>query len=295
MPPRPAVENEFDESSITVESFLLIFLAILTGLLAAILLLPAWLPNLATSLMGESPKVYWYLSRATAFVSLTVLWLSMALGIGITNKMARLWPGAPAAFAIHEYVSILGMAFALFHALVLLGDHYINFTVSQIFMPFATASYRPTWVGIGQISFYVWLIVNVSFYVRKLIGQKTWRVLHYLSFGMYIMGLVHGLFSGTDSPASWAQWYYWISGGSLLFLFVYRLLNTITEKSARPAPRPVPQPQRLPPQPKPVAQPVPQQVAVSQPKPIGFQQPVTQPVAQMQSATSHPPQQRQEQ
>ncbi len=293
MPPSAPVENEFDESSITLESFLLIFLAILTGLLAAILLLPAWLPNLATSLMGTSPKVYWYLSRATAFVSLTVLWLSMALGIGITNKMARLWPGAPAAFAIHEYVSILGMAFAMFHALVLLGDHYINFTVAQIFMPFATASYRPTWVGIGQVGFYVWLIVNVSFYIRKLIGQKTWRVLHYLSFAMYLMGLVHGLFSGTDSPASWAQGYYWISGGSLLFLLVYRIINTIAEKSARrPAPRPLAQPQRIPPQPRPVTQLVQQQIAAPQPKPIGFQQPA---VSQMQQATSPSAQRPQEQ
>ena len=233
-----SVENEFDESSITLESFLLIFLAILTGLLAAILLLPVWLPNLATSLMGTSPKVYWYLSRATAFVSLTVLWLSMALGIGISNKMARLWPGAPAAFAIHEYVSILGMAFALFHALVLLGDHYINFTVAQIFMPFATTDYRPTWVGIGQIGFYVWVIVNVSFYIRRAIGQKTWRVLHYLSFAMYVMGLVHGLFSGTDSPSSWAQWYYWLSGGSLLALVAYRIYQSFYKQKpagAKPA------------------------------------------------------------
>jgi predicted ferric reductase len=280
MPPSPPVENEFYESSITLESFLLIFLAILTGVLAAILLLPVWLPNLATSLMGESPKVYWYLSRGTAFVSLTILWLSMALGIGITNKMARLWPGAPAAFAIHEYVSLLGMAFALFHALVLLGDHYINFTVAQIFMPFATVGYRPTWVGIGQIGFYVWLIVNVSFYIRRLIGQKTWRLLHYLSFAMYILGLVHGLFSGTDSPTNWAQWYYWVSGGSLLFLFIYRVLNTITEKSTRrPALRPAAQPQRV----------------MTQPKPIGFQKLATsqtKPVAQIQS---HPVQQTQEQ
>lgn len=241
----PPVENEFDQSSVSIEFFLLILLAVMTGLLAAILLLPAWLPNMESSLAGESPKVYWYLSRATAFVSLTVLWLSMALGIGISNKMARLWPGAPAAFAIHEYVSLLGMAFAIFHALVLLGDRYINFTVAQILIPFATVDYRPTWVGIGQIGFYVWLIVNVSFYIRSSIGPKTWRALHYLSFAMYIMGLLHGLFSGTDTPASWAQWYYWISGGSLLFLLIYRILNTVTEKLARRTkPKPVPQVQR---------------------------------------------------
>ena len=144
--------------------------------------------------------------------------------------MARVWPGAPATFAIHEYVSLLGLAFALFHALVLLGDHYINFTIAQIFMPFSTTDYRPTWVGIGQIGFYIWLIVALSFYVRSSIGQKMWRVIHYLSFAMYLMGLIHGLFSGTDTGSNWAGWYYWISGGSLLFLFIYRMINTLTEK-----------------------------------------------------------------
>lgn len=221
--------NEF-ESGVNIQFFLMVMLAILVGVLTTILVLPTWLPNMADSLSGQSPKIYWYLSRATAFVSLTILWVSMALGLGLTNRMARRWPGAPAAFAIHEYVSLLGLAFALFHALVLLGDHYINFTVAQIFLPFATTAYRPAWVGIGQIGFYVWLIVTLSFYVRSSIGQKTWRAIHYLSFVMYLMALIHGLFSGTDSGANWASWYYWISGGSLLFLLSYRIVNTIAEK-----------------------------------------------------------------
>ena len=232
----PPVENEY-ESSINIQFFLMIMLAMIAGVFLAILVLPTWLPNMATSLTGTDPKVYWYLSRATAFVSLSILWVSMALGLGITNKMARLWPGAPAAFAIHEYVSLLGLAFALFHALILLGDHYINFTIAQIFIPFSTVDYRPTWTGIGQLGFYLWLIVTLSFYVRSRIGQKTWRVLHYLSFAMYIMGLLHGLFGGTDSTTTWASYYYWITGGSLLFLLVYRIVNSITEKITAPPKR----------------------------------------------------------
>jgi predicted ferric reductase len=235
-----AAENEFGESSVNIQFFLVVMLAIITGLLTAILLLPAWMPRMATSLLGENPKVYWYLSRATAFVSISLLWVSMALGLGLSNKMARIWPGAPAAFALHEYVSLLGLAFGLFHALVLLGDHYINFTIAQIFLPFATTDYRPLWVGIGQIGFYVWLIVALSFYVRSSIGQKTWRVIHYFSFVLYTMGLIHGLFSGTDSNAGWAGWYYWTSGGSLLFLLSYRIVNTLADKlTPRPKPDPL--------------------------------------------------------
>ncbi|MBK9924097.1 MAG: hypothetical protein IPP66_02290 [Anaerolineales bacterium] len=242
MNPKQPVDNETYESSVNIQFFLLVMLAMTVGLLGATIILPIWMPNMAGSLAGESPKVYWYLSRATAFVSLTILWISMALGLGMTNKMARLWPGAPAAFAIHEYVSLLGLAFALFHGLILLGDHYINFTVAQVFTPFSTVDYRPTWVGLGQVSFYIWLFVALSFYVRSMIGQKTWRVIHYLSFAMYIMGLVHGLFGGTDSSANWAQWYYWISGGSLLFLLIHRIVNSIFEKATsrlKQAPIPV--------------------------------------------------------
>jgi predicted ferric reductase len=221
-------ESGYNESSVNIQSFLLFLFAVAIGLLVAVIVLPAWLPNLAFSLSGAAPKAYWYLSRATAFVSLSLLWISMALGIGITNKMARRWPGAATAFALHEYVSLLGLAFALFHALLLLGDHYINFTISQVLMPFATVGYHPFWVGVGQIGFYVWTLVAFSFYVRQEIGQKTWRLIHYLSFAMFIMGLVHGLFSGTDTGS--AQLYYWYSGGSLLFLLFTRITGTIIEK-----------------------------------------------------------------
>ncbi len=234
MSPTPVTrEDDLGESSINIQFFLSLLLAMIIGLLLATLVLPKWLPNMATSLTGTDPKVYWYLSRGTAFVSLSLLWLSMALGLSITNKMARLWPGAPASFAIHEYVSLLGLAFAIFHGLVLLGDHYINFTLTQIVMPFSTVSYRPIWVGLGQIGFYIWVIVALTFYIRQIIGQKTWRLIHYLSFAMYLLGMVHGLLSGTDSPANWAQQYYWISGGSLLFLFVYRIVTTIADKRAK--------------------------------------------------------------
>lgn len=220
------VQNDFNESSISIQSFVLFLLATFIGLLVAVLLLPIFLPNMAFSLSGDAPKAYWYLSRATAFISLSFLWLSMVLGLGITNKMARMWPGLPTTFAIHEYVSLLGLAFAVFHALVILGDHYINFTLLQLFVPFSTLGYRPFWVGLGQIGFYIWLIVATSFYIRPLIGQKSWRLLHYASFGMYILGVSHGIFSGTDTSTSWAQNYYWYSAGSLLFLFFVRVVGS---------------------------------------------------------------------
>ena len=227
---RPAlIDVENSEPAMTLQTLLLFLLSVAMGAIVAAVLLPAWWPGLAGSLLGESPKAFWFLSRASALVSFALLWLSMALGLGMTNKMARLWPGAPAAFALHEYVSLLGLAFAVFHAIVILGDHYINFTLLQLLVPFSTVDYRQFWVGIGQIAFYIWAILAVTFYIRPVIGQKSWRFLHYGSFGMYLLGIFHGLFSGTDASAGWAQKYYWISAGSLLFLLTYRILSVVID------------------------------------------------------------------
>jgi len=230
MPIQPSTQ-EYPDSSLTFQSIVWIILAIGIGALAAVIILPAWMPHLATSLAGSDPKAYWYLSRGSAFVALSLLWLSMALGLLITNKMARLWPGVPASFALHEFISILGLVFTLFHALILLGDHYINYTLVQVLVPFSS-SYEPLWVGLGQVGFYTLLIVTLSFYVRSHIGQKTWRSLHYVSFLTYLIAMSHAVTAGTDTSLPWAQQYYWISLGALLFLFCYRIVVNASTKFA---------------------------------------------------------------
>ena len=227
----PQTSQEYPGSSLSLPSIVWIIVAMGTGALAAVIVIPAWLPHLVTSLLGPDPKAYWYLSRGSAFVALSLLWLSMALGLLITNKVARTWPGVPVSFALHEFISILGLGFAIFHALILLGDNYIGYTLVQVLIPFSS-SYEPIWVGIGQAGFYAIMIVTLSFYVRSHIGQKTWRSLHYVSFLAYLIALLHGITAGSDTSLTWVQQYYWISGATLLFLLSYRIITNVSSKHA---------------------------------------------------------------
>jgi len=243
--------KEAGDSIFGLQPYLLKFVAVVAASLVIIPLLPALLANLLYSFSGHAPKIYWYLSRSAGFVALTFLWMTMALGLGITNKMARLWPGAPTAFAIHEYMSLLGLAFVVYHGLVLIGDHFVDFSLPRLLTPFSigwkigdqrigfsmprlmdpfSPELKPFWIGLGQVGFYVWVIVVMSFYARKWIGQKTWRVIHYVNFATYIMSWTHGTFTGTDSGVGWVRWYYWISGGSLLILLAYRLYDSGLKK-----------------------------------------------------------------
>lgn len=208
----------------TLQSLMLLFLSVVMGALLALVVLPGWLPGLAGSLTGEAPKAYWYLSRGSALVAFAMLWLSMGLGLIISNKLARLWPGGPVAFDIHQYTSLLGLAFALFHALILMGDAYIAYTLRQVLVPFASENYEPIWVGLGQIGFYVWAAVVLSFYVRARMGTRTWRLIHFFSFVVFALAMFHGILSGTDSSDPWVVRMYWYAGASLVFLMLYRIL-----------------------------------------------------------------------
>ena len=183
-------------------------MTVVIGSLVAVFVLPGWLPGPKASLFGPSPRAYWYLSRASAVVAYILLWLSMAFGVAITNRLARLWPGDPTAYDIHQHASLLGLAVALFHGLILVGDQYTHFGLVQVLLPFTTASYRPLWVGLGQVALYTLAIVDLSFYIRRRLGRRGWRLIHFPSYAVFALGLIHGVLSGTDAGTAWAQLMY---------------------------------------------------------------------------------------
>lgn len=183
------------------------------------------LGSLASQVLGIN-NVYWYLSRSSALVAFTLIWASMALGVSITNRLARFWPGAPTAFELHQYVSLLGIGFAGVHVLTLLGDTYIGYRLVQLLVPFAGTAYAQLWVGIGQVAMYLLIPVTLSFSVRKRLGTRGWRTVHGLSYALFGLTLLHGIFSGSDSGMVWTTLLYGFSALSLIGLTAYRILLT---------------------------------------------------------------------
>jgi predicted ferric reductase len=211
------------QSAFTLKGAAGMLLAMAGGAVLAAVVLPALLPGLAASLLGAEPKAYWYLSRASAFVAFILMWASMIFGLLMTSRAAKVWPGGPAAFDLHQFTSLLGLGAALFHAVVLLGDQYMGYTLAQILLPFNSTDFKPLWVGIGQVAFYVALLVSFTFYIRRQITQRGWRLVHFASFALFVMALAHGALSGTDTGTAWAGALYWVAGGSVLFLTLFRV------------------------------------------------------------------------
>jgi len=189
-------------------------------------ILPHWLPALFSDIAAQ--KAYWHLARSSGIVAYLLLWVSTALGLLITNRMARAWPGGPTTFDLHQFASLLALGFTAFHAIILLGDEYIGYTFLQILIPFAATGYKPVATALGQIAFYLAAIISFSFYVRNRIGRRAWRTLHYASFLIFLLITVHGLFAGTDTATLWPL--YLASAASILFLTLYRILITRIQK-----------------------------------------------------------------
>jgi predicted ferric reductase len=174
-------------------------------------------------LAGET-KAYWYMARSGGLVAYGLLWLSVAWGLVLSTKITDRLVPAPIAFGLHEFLSLGSVIFGILHALVLQGDRYFDFNILHLLIPF-TAPYEPFWTGLGVIALYLTAALTGSFYLRHQIGQKSWRRLHYLTFGVYVMALFHGLMAGTDTRLDLMRLMYLVTGASILFLTYYRLLT----------------------------------------------------------------------
>ena len=66
------------------------------------------------------------------------------------------------------------------------------------------------------------LVIYASFSLRRRIGVRNWRRLHYLTFGVFGAATVHGLAAGTDR---WALPLYAASIAAVIGLTAWRVLT----------------------------------------------------------------------
>src|SRR5512135_1754957 len=170
----------------------------------------------------NSIQFWWYITRAAGLMGYFLIWLSTAWGLVVSSKILDGFVERTFTYDFHEFLSWLGLAFIGVHVIVLMADNYLPYNIWQILIPFLSP-YRPLWVGIGVIAFYLVLLVTITFYLRSRVGMKTFRAIHLLSFLSYLGATVHGLFAGTDSSLPVMQLLYQVTFLITIFLTVYWL------------------------------------------------------------------------
>src|SRR5512141_3065735 len=158
----------------------------------------------------------------------------MVWGFAIPSKILQPALEGTFAYDFHEHLSLMGLGFIVLHVVVLMFDKYLPFNAFQILIPFID-TYRPLWVGLGIISFYIMLLVTFTFYLRQQIGVKAFRSIHLLSLVGYLGTTLHGFFAGTDSALPITMFLYVGTFLVVVFLTVYWLFTRMFAKNNKPA------------------------------------------------------------
>ncbi len=171
----------------------------------------------------NSVQFWWYVTRAAGLMGYFLIWLSTIWGLVVSSKILDKVVERAFTYDFHEFLSWLGLAFIGVHVSVLMVDKYLPYSIWQVLIPFLSP-YRPLWVGLGVIAFYLSLLVTITFYLKSRIGASAFRKMHYLSFIAYFGSTLHGIYAGTDSVLPMANLLYKGTLLITLFLTVYWLI-----------------------------------------------------------------------
>lgn len=140
----------------------------------------------------------WILIRGSGTIAFCLLSAATIWGLLVSTKLlGRLVKAKPLAW-FHESLGIGALISTGVHVAVLSVHDFLDFTWSEILVP-GESDWRPLPVAFGVVALYGLVVVVGSFYVKKRIGQKAWRVIHFTSFGVFVSSLVHGVTAGTDT------------------------------------------------------------------------------------------------
>ena len=176
--------------------------------------------------------IAWYVVRAAGLVAFGALTLSVWLGLAMSTRLfgpKRM----KSLFGWHQTIAWTGLSMLGLHAGALLFDPTLHFGIPAVLVPFA-APWRPIAVAAGIVTGWLMLAIASSFRLRKWIGQKGWRRLHYATFAAFVLALGHALAAGTDLRGVGGPILVAVAAGPVLWLGLARVLMPRTARAPSP-------------------------------------------------------------
>lgn len=180
--------------------------------------------------MSNSP-LFWNLARASGFIAYGLLAMTMLLGLSVKTRVLGKLVKPANVVDTHRVLSLLALAMIGLHGVALVMDPVVDISPFDLAVP-GIVDYRPVWVAFGIVAAYLSLVVHASFALRKKIGAKNWRRLHWLTYAVFLSATVHGIASGTDTTTTWALTIYAVLVGAIVGGTAWRAM-TAKAKAAK--------------------------------------------------------------
>ena len=185
-----------------------------------------------------SDQILWYATRGAGAVSLVLLTGVVVLGIaGALRWQIAGWPRFLTT-SFHRNLSLLSLVFLSIHIVTAVVDPFTALGWTAAVIPFLSP-YRRLWLGLGVVATDLLLAIAVTSLLRRLIGHKVWRLIHWLAYACWPIAVVHGIGTGSDTTFLWMLA---IDAASVLSVLAAVAWRLSVRPAAGPAIRPAPEP-----------------------------------------------------
>jgi len=145
----------------------------------------------------------WMLTRASGAVSLLLLTAAFALGVAdVARWRSRMWPRF-AVDALHRNLALLALAFVVLHVLTTVLDSFVHIGLLAAVLPFSNGYRGGFWLGLGTVAFDLFLALIATSLLRRRIGLRVWRTVHWAAYACWPVALLHSVGTGTDAAQPW--------------------------------------------------------------------------------------------
>ncbi len=161
--------------------------------------------NRAELIMTLDSKTWWYVTRASGYVSWSLLAIAVLWGLFLTNKTLTKTAAPAWVLDLHRHLGGLAVVFVAIHVGALPLDSFTHWGWRDLAIPMAS-KWHPGAIAWGIVAAYLLLAIEVTSLLGRRFPKKWWRRVHILSFPLYVIASIHLFAAGTDSGNVAAQW-----------------------------------------------------------------------------------------
>jgi sulfoxide reductase heme-binding subunit YedZ len=174
-------------------------------------------------------QLLWFASRGSGIVSLLLLTSVAVLGLVSMVRWQR--PNWPRFLIndLHSNLALLSVVFVGVHVTSAVLDPFTNLGIYAATIPFAS-SYRPLWVGLGVISIYLFVALIITSLLRERLGERTWRLVHWVAYAAWPLAVLHSMGSGSDAFAPWMLGIEALCIGAVVLALTWRIASGRTNR-----------------------------------------------------------------
>ena len=178
----------------------------------------------------------WAFGRGTGVVALVLFTVSVVLGILARSGRSLPGIGQFGASDLHRTAALTGTALIAAHVGSLLFDPFAQLRVVDLALPFL-AAYRPLWLGLGTVAIDLLAVITVVSLLRHRVGPRVFRIVHWATYVLWPVALVHALGSGTDAATTWFRGIAVVCCAAVLGAVAWRLAPSYAERGWSRHPR----------------------------------------------------------